>query len=162
MSVTLTVNGLPFSYPSAGEAPGWGENATDWASAVTDTVNGLIGPGDILASLFSITNNQGPGEGGATPANVTGLLFNSTAILGAIVYYSVTRKTDTNEAVETGELRLVYKPNSATWIMAQSLVGNAGISFSVTSLGQIQYTTSNLSGSNYIGKMRFRAYSLAS
>jgi hypothetical protein len=35
MSVNLTINGQVYAYPEQGDAPGWGTNATDWATAVT-------------------------------------------------------------------------------------------------------------------------------
>jgi hypothetical protein len=35
MSVTLTVNGTGYTFPSAGENPGWGAQATLWAQAIT-------------------------------------------------------------------------------------------------------------------------------
>ena len=35
MAVTLTINGTGYSFPQTGEAAGWGDNVTNWASAVT-------------------------------------------------------------------------------------------------------------------------------
>jgi hypothetical protein len=35
MAVTLTINGNDYSFPQAGEAPGWGAAVTNWATAVT-------------------------------------------------------------------------------------------------------------------------------
>jgi hypothetical protein len=35
MAVTLTINGVDFSFPQAGESPGWGSAVQGWASAVT-------------------------------------------------------------------------------------------------------------------------------
>jgi len=36
MSTTLTIVGVPYAYPTAGDPPGWGGAATSWASAVTN------------------------------------------------------------------------------------------------------------------------------
>lgn len=151
MSVNLTVNGTTFAYPQNGEEPGWGESASAWAEEVTEVLNSVLGTNDIIQTSFNIANNQ------AAAANVTGLVFNTAAVRAVIVEYSIYRTTNTNEIAESGLLNAVYKSTAATWELSQISVGDAQVTFSVTSAGQFQYTSTNLAGTGYSGLMKFRA-----
>lgn len=67
MAKKLTVGGTVYNYPVEGEDAGrYGEDASSWAEAVTDTISIINGPGDILQTNFNIDNNQ------TTFANITG------------------------------------------------------------------------------------------
>jgi hypothetical protein len=101
---------------------------------------------------FALANNQ------IVAANVTGLSFNSASYKSAHIYTEVRRKTDSNEAVSNGILRVMYKDSSSAWILIDELGGDDdGITFSITTGGQIQYTSNDLLGTNYSGKVTFKA-----
>lgn len=154
MSKPLTIAGTTYNYPSVGDPPNWGEEATDWAEAVTNTLTSVIGPGDILQSTFLPANNQ------VAPANVTGLLFDTSVVRAAIIEYSIYRTTNSNEIVECGSMYLAYKSTAATFELARTYAGDGGMTFTVNGSGQLQYTSSNLAGSSYSGKMKYRARAL--
>ena len=110
------------------------------------TLGGVAG--DISLTSFSISNNQ------ASAANVTGLAFSNASVRSAQAHYSVFVDATAN-LYESGELLLIQKDSS--WEIAQSYVGDlSGITFSVTSAGQVQYTSSNYSGFS-TGIIKFRA-----
>jgi hypothetical protein len=149
VSRNLTVNGSTFSYPDAGEPKGWGEDATLWAQEVTDLLSDLKGP------TFSVSNNQ------AVAANITGLAFDSASVRSAIIQYSIYRVTNSNELAETGQLFLIYKNNANTWTVSRQFFGDdAGVTISITTGGQLQYTSTNVTGTGYSGEMTFRAQTL--
>lgn len=151
----LIVNGAVFNYPKPGTEPGWGEDATDWAVAITDAVNSLLGEGDIIETTFQLTNNQ------SIATDVNGLLFNNTTVRSAKIDYTVYINTSTNELIETGVLYLQWKSDSTTWVQSQSFVGDvSGLEFSITTGGQVQYTTTNISGTGYQGRLTFKADSI--
>lgn len=156
MSVTLVVNNIPFEYPSSGDEPGWGGDATGLIIEVVRSLNDIIGPDDILQTSFSVANNQ------ATFIDVTGLAFNAGSVRSAQVEYSVYRISDSNPLgkTESGLMTVLYD-NNAGWALAIGpVLGNSGISFDITGTGQIQYKTTDIGSLNYQGVMKFRAKAL--
>lgn len=104
--------------------------------------------GDIDPSSFSITNNQ------AVAADVTGLAFANASVRSARVDYSITINA-TASLYEAGTLLLIQK--GAGWEMANMTVGDdTSIVLSVTSAGQVQYTSALYAGFTS-GVMKFRA-----
>lgn len=154
MSKQLTINGVTFNYPSPGENPDWGEAATDWAEAVTDALSGITVVGDISPTLVSIDNNI------AVAQDVSGLSFDSAIIRSAIVEYFVFRSTSTTEQLESGSIVLIYSTDDNEWRLSQMHNGESLVVFTITPSGQMQYTSNNMSGASYSGRMRFRARAL--
>jgi len=105
-------------------------------------------PGDITETSMSIANNQ------ASPANVTGLAFANATVRSFRVHASVIIDA-TADLFEVYELIGIQKGSS--WDMSQSSTGDdAGLTFSITNAGQIQYTSTNNAGF-VSGTLRFRA-----
>lgn len=156
MPKTLIVNNIPYDYPVAGDEPGWGGDATGWAEGVTKVLNNIVGPDDILETSFNIANNQ------AAAADVTGLVFNAGSVRSAVVQYAVYRISDSNPdgKAETGEMHLILDNNVGWSLGVGGIIGNAGITFSITAAGQIQYITTDIGSVNYTGIMKFTAKAL--
>lgn len=115
-----------------------------------DSAIGSVTPtsGDISHTNFSLTNNQ------AAPANVTGLNFSNAVTRSAEILYSIAIDA-TVDIFEVGKLMLIQK--ASDWEIVRSFDGdNSLISFSVTSAGQVQYTSSDYAGFSS-GAMRFRS-----
>jgi hypothetical protein len=160
LSRTLTVNNTPYTYPDAGENPGWGEGATDWSQAVTDALNSLLAPGDILAASISIGNNI------SSLTNITGLLFDTGVVRSGVVTYNVYRKSTANPSgyTETGTLNIVYDDSASPgnkWLLSQVAEGDSGVIFSITDTGQFQYTSSDINSTGYSGIMSFKASTIS-
>ena len=157
MSKPLTINNKTFNYPTPGESPGWGEDATDWAEEVTDVIANVSGPGDISLSTATIANNQ------SSATNVTGLAFDATVVRGANIQYTITRSGTVSASpvvqVEEGEIHIVY--NGSSWELTRSYVGEADITLTITNAGQFQYVSDDISGgagvTGYTGTMKFKA-----
>ena len=109
-----------------------------------------------LEQSFEIVNNQ------ASAADITGMSLNKEQVSSAIVEYLIQRVTTGGGAVELiagGMFHLVYKPTSDSWaIQAIGTPGpsSSGVTFSVTSAGQVQYTSTNETGTASISKIYFR------
>lgn len=88
---------------------------------------------------FSFTNNQ------SSAANVTGLLLDSSSERSAVIHYEIFRD-GTADLYESGTLTAHY--NGTDWDHVLSRIGNAGVVFSITSGGQIQYTSTDNAGSS--------------
>lgn len=149
--VTVRIKGRPFQIPQRKETS-WGDEVTNWAIAISKAVEDLTVAGDIKLISISVNNNQ------AVATNVPNLRFDTVITRHAIVEYAVYRIKGTEELSQAGQLYLTYKNNAGTWEIVDNTVGDAGIAFTVTPQGQVQYTTTELTASGtYTGKMSFRA-----
>ena len=157
MARVLVVNNVPYEYPEAGDAPGWGEEATGWAEGVTEVLGNIVGPNDILESSAIILNNQ------TTPLNVSGLLFDPTQCRRIEIKYTIYRITDDHPygQTEEGTLYCSYDnsaPIGQQFKVSQEFSGSdAGVDLEMLDSGQIVYTSTDLPGANYVGLMRFFA-----
>jgi len=136
----LNIGGQSYNYPDPGREPGWGEDATAWAEAVTEAIGSSFAAGDIRGSV-----DLPPA---ATATNVESMLINSVdSVAGEVLYY-VSGPTQ----FQTGKLTLTR--TSSNWRLTREYVGDSiPLILTVTSSGQIQYT---LGGSDTLTiKFRF-------
>lgn len=101
---------------------------------------------------FTIANNI------SSATSVTGLSFSGSTYRSFIIDYSIYRSTSTalSAVAQVGELRGVYNTQSLTWYLSDNYSGqNSGVTFSITSGGQIQYTSTNISGTSYTGSLKY-------
>ena len=154
MSRNLIIDNITYIYPDTGEDPGWGESASDWAEAVTDVVNSLLSPGDILETTFNVANNI------SSPTNITGLAFNTGVVRSAIITYSIYRISTLTPSgkAETGQLNIVYDNSAGVgnkFLLSQEAVGNAGVTFNITDAGQFTYISTDIDSAGYSGTLKF-------
>ena len=158
MAVSLTIRGNTFEYPTEGENPGWGGDATDWAIAVTEALGTLLGAGDILQTQALI------GQDVSIPTNVNRLVFDGGTVRAANVMYQISRVSSDYPSgrIESGTLYLTYDAAATDkWLMNRIQVGDAQVNFTITNTGQIQYTAYNMSGTGYNGTITFSAKTLS-
>ena len=142
-----------FASPSNYTAGQVGSEGTDKISSHLkgiDTKLGTLGAttGDIGHTSFSAANNQ------SSAANVTGLAFANGTVRSfeALVSVSVDATSDLFES-----FKLYGIQRGSDWMMSQSSVGDiSGFTFSITSGGQVQYTSGNYSGFSS-ATVKFRA-----
>ena len=75
-----------------------------------------------------------------------------------MIDYSIYRQTDTASSAlaQAGQLRGVYNSQAGTFYIADDFIGqNAGVTFSITIAGQIQYTSTDIAGLNYAGTLKY-------
>ncbi len=161
MPKALVVNNVTYNYPVPGEDPIWGEDGTGWAEAVTNVLNTLIGPGDLLTTTADIKNNQ------AISLNVEGLAFDPTIVRAANIYYSIYRRSDDTVSgnAESGVIYITYDNDAiagAKWVLSQKINGSSGVIFTILDSGQLQYKSTNIPDTNvsYSGIIKFYAKSL--
>ena len=108
----------------------------------------LKSPDDISETSFSITNNE------PLATNVTGLAFDSVIVSSftAVVSVQIDATTNLSEVFE-----LIGINNNGSFSMSVTSVGDdSGVVFSITSSGEIQYTSENYTGF-VSGTIKFRA-----
>jgi hypothetical protein len=148
MAKVLIVNNTPYLYPQPGEQAPWGEGATGWAEEVTRVLSTLKGAADILETSYAIENNV------TSPEIIGGLSFDVNIVRGFVVQATVYRSSGSNEYAEEVFLNGVYQGASG-WLLQQDGIGNAGISFTISPSGQLNYTSTNLP-TPYSGIITFR------
>ncbi len=119
--------------------------AATWSRQPTST---------IPITKFTMANNQ------SAAADVTALIFDKTLYRTARIRIDIRRKTDTasSEVRATHILSAIYNTQADTWSVTDSMDGDDdGVVFSITSAGQIQYTSTNITGSNGVHNAYFNA-----
>jgi hypothetical protein len=138
--------------------------AANLVTATIGIVNAYFVTGSIGETSMVIVNNQ------VAAANVTGLLFNGASVRAAEIYmtfYIYTTLAGATELAASSKYLAVYKANAATWdITSLGVVGDvtssqpAGITISITNAGQVQYTSTNVTGTANTSKMTFKAIAM--
>lgn len=150
MPKTLTVGTEDFEFPLEGENAGYGESVSDWAEAVSDALETVQAPNDVLVTTASILNNQ------TSFADIAGFIFDSSEVISINAEFIVIRTTvsPANNLVESGFIQGNF--DGSNWIYGVISQGNAGITFNITSAGQLQYQSTNVTGTTYVGSITFR------
>ncbi len=118
-------------------------NSTITNAFVTNQTIGNLGVNNLIlgvSSIFSgsyIAFNNSP-----TPINVTNLVFNSSLICGFTIILTATITAGANNYFETFTIR-GSEINTGWSITTTSIGDSSGIVFSITSGGQIQYTSTD-------------------
>jgi len=127
----------------------------------------LANSNDLAETIFTITNNQ------SSAADVTGLLFSGSSTRSArlsVQFYINTTGAGATEMSARGEYLATYKSTAGTWDLAPLGVGGdiestsgmpAGITLTITSSGQVQYTSTNVTGTPGTSKMTFKAETMS-
>lgn len=114
-----------------------------------------------IEKQFTLVNNQ------ATPADITSMRFDKRGVSQATVTYLVQRVTtggSAAELIESGILIFVYRPTDDDWdinVVNEELPDDAGVDFTITADGQVQYTTTDETGTPQISNLFWRVSTLA-
>jgi hypothetical protein len=151
MSKTLIVGSDSFEFPEVGENPDWGSEVTDWAEAVTEALSTVQKPNDITLTNAVINN------GVVTPTNINGFFFSTAEVKAIDSRYLISRSTVSPAVVitEVGYIEGYF--DGTSWGISIRTVGDSSVSLSITPSGQIQYTSSTLAGTGYVGSIAFEA-----
>jgi hypothetical protein len=161
MAITLIIKGTSIEIPSSAQGPNWAPGIIEALSALTDAINGVTGTYDVPPQVQNIDANNS-----SSNVDVDDLVFPVSEVRSATIFYSVHRQTedsgsgDQEEVSEGGIITIVYNASNSTnnkWEIAQQKAGEADISFTVTDLGQVQFSTTALTGINHTGKISYRA-----
>lgn len=164
MAITLLIKGSPIVLSESGGSPNWAPGVIAALKALTDAVNSVTGTYDVQPQTQDISANNA-----STDVNITNLVFPSTEVRAATIFYSVYRKTDPSgppdgeEVAEGGVILIVYNasnPVGNKFELARDFAGDAKIRFEISDTGQVTFTTQPLGGVDHIGTISFRAISV--
>lgn len=154
MSVSITVQGTTIPFPSSGESPNWAPAIIEFAQAVEAALATVAGNYDIPAQVYSMISNVN------TNVSLPNLSFPTSQVRGAIISYAVYRNTSITTASETGSILINYNASFASnqkWQVSRDCVSDASITFTVTDVGQVQFSSSSLAGSGHTGTITYQA-----
>lgn len=150
MPKVVTIGTEEFELPNQGENADYGEQLTDYFVAVADALQSVQQPNDILPTSAAISNNQ------TSFTNIPGFAFDTSEVISINAEYIVNRTTNTPAVLtESGSIQGNYTGTS--WTLSIFSDGDAGIEFDITNAGQLQYKSSNMVGSGYVGLIIFKA-----
>lgn len=154
MSKQLIIGNQVFSYPEQGTDPGWGAEATAWAEAVSDAINGLSTPGDISPSQFQTTAQN-------TWVTIPGLKFDELTSQGATITILVSRQTTTPN-VTVQELTVLYavQLNVGNWVFSNVGTKSADVEYQFVYSGnvaQLQIFPNEMVADTHLMKLAYSA-----
>lgn len=103
----------------------------------------------------TIANNTGPADVGGAGE----LEWDESTTKAVFMKYHIWRRTDSNSVLESGELRLAWDTENSAWVTPEwtSNFDDSGVTFSISSaasVGKLQYTSNDLTGTSYSGTIK--------
>jgi len=160
----ITIKGTPIEFPSSGASPNWSPAVIEAVEALADAVNSVSATYDVSPQVQNIDANNN-----STNVNISNLNFPASDVRSATIFYAVNRVTqdsgppDGEEVVEAGTLEINYnasRPVSMKWELIRTGGGDGKITFTITDTGQVQFTTTPLTGIDHTGIISFRALAI--
>lgn len=154
MSVPVSIQGTIVNFPSSGQSPNWAPAVIQFAQLVAAALAFSVGPFDIPPQTFVMTSNVN------NNVDLPNLSFPTTQVQGAAISYSVFRSTSSVVATETGNILVNFNSSSAVgakWEISRDYIGNASTTFNITDVGQVQFSTTLLTGTSHQGKVTYQA-----
>lgn len=161
---TIIIKGTSIDFPSSGASPNWAPAIIEAVEALSEAVNAVTATFDVPPQVQNIDANNSSNN-----VNITNLNFPATDVRAATIYYSVHRQTqnsgppDGQEVTEAGQLEISYnasRPITQKWELVRSGQSDAMIDFNITDTGQIQFSTSPLTGITHTGIISYRAIAI--
>jgi len=89
-------------------------------------------------------------------ADVIGMTMDKSTSVAKVAFYSIERKSATQNVNECGVLFMTYDSKNDQWLQeAFSVLDNSGVAFSIdnadTDAAQLEATTDDLTGASYVG-----------
>jgi hypothetical protein len=159
MSIPITVSGTTVNFPSSGDSPNWSPAIIQFAQLVAAALQFSFGPFDIPPQTFDITSDVN------NNVILPNLSFPTTQVNGALIQFSVSRVSSTTTVTETGLMVIDYNPTFPTnekWQISVDYAGEAQITFTVTDVGQVLFSTTSLPGSFVSGAITYQAQAILS
>jgi hypothetical protein len=156
----IIISGTPIEFPDSGESPDWSEAVIEFAEAVEDALSSAVGSYDVTPQVFTLDNTHD-----STTVDLPNLTFSTSTVRAAEISIAINRSADAVDSVsEFTKLLVVYNVDGtpgSLWETSREYVGDAHITFAVSDVGQVSFTTSTLSGTNHSGLISYSAKALA-
>lgn len=154
-TIPIVINGTTIQLPNSGASPNWSQAVIQAFQQIAKALAISTNSFDIPPQLYIMTSNVN------TNVDIPNLSFPTNKVNGSIILYNCARHTNSTDVSESGILMLNYDSSLSSgqkWQLSKEFV-NAGaqISFDVTDLGQVQFSTTSIAGSGHTGSIYFRS-----
>jgi hypothetical protein len=163
MAIDKNLKGTSYKIPEVSDE-NYGEDLTSILVDMFDILNSTSSTLDINTKNFNFDNNKG------LAAPITGFLFSTSNISRFDATYIITRDNGSDKVTESGTLTGVQ--GATGWELSREATesdvnntnfpssdGDIGVDFTITSGGQIQYTSNNYPSQTF-GIITFNAKAL--
>lgn len=153
----ITISGQVIDFPDVAQSPVWAEAIIQFAEAVESALSSVAGAFDVAPQLYTMVSNAN------TNVALPSLSFPTSQVQGALITYSVYRTTNSTKVSEFGTLEITYNPDGPInnkWEIAREFTGNAQVTFTVTDTGQVEFSSTALTGSSHSGLIGYTAKAL--
>lgn len=161
MSIPISLNGTVVNFPSSGESPNWAPAVIQAIQLISQALSISAGDFDVPPQIYVMTSNVN------TNVDIPNLAFPTSNVQGAIIFYAVSRTTTGSGATqisESGTIMVNYDPSKTPgnlWQVSPEFTNDgAAITFTMTDTGQLQFSTTSISGSSHTGFIFYRALSV--
>ena len=154
ISIPIIIQGTIINYPTSGSDPNWSQAMVDFAIAVQNALGSFVGPYDVPPQTFTMTSNAYSNE------PLPNLSFPTATVQGAVISYSVYRNSTTETPTETGTIMINYNPLAGAglkWEVSREYIGDGKVTFNVTDVGQVEFSSTTLSGTYNTGYLTYQA-----
>lgn len=148
------MQGTPISIPDSGQSPNWSAGVIEAFQAIAAALAQFTGAFDVPPQVFTLTSNVN------TNIDLPNLAFPTSVVRGAEISYTVFRTTSTTTVAEEGSLQVIYNPDNSIgnkWEISRDYTGDAKVTFNITDVGQIQFSSALIAGINHEGTISFQA-----
>src|ERR1700722_5742450 len=148
-SIPVIFNGVTVNLPISGTAPNWSSAIIQAFQLIAQALDISAGPYDIPPQNYVMTSNVN------TNVPIPNLSFPVTAVTGAVIFYGVNRSSSGVGGVQlsqSGILIINFTPGLSPGTLWQitdewaGITGGAQITFSVSDVGQLQFSTTAITG----------------
>lgn len=158
---SITINSQIIDFPDDGASPDWAPAIIQFAQAVELALANVVNPFDVAPQTFFLDSYNS-----ASNVNIPALSFSTNSVRAVFIRYSIIRTTNSSNVSEAGDIVALYNPANSTgmkWSLSQvkDIGPGAQLDFNMTDGGQIQFTTTSISGTGHSGKVAFDARALA-
>jgi hypothetical protein len=157
----IVIQGTPINFPDTAQSPDWSEAVIAFAQAVENALSASAGAFDVSPQVFNIDGSSFNPT--ATLVDIPNLTFSTTAVRAAMINIATSRSTNSTVVSEVSSILAIYNSSNAIgskWELTREADSNANITFSMTDIGQMQFSTLAISGTNHTGIISYSAKAL--
>lgn len=157
----INIAGTLIQFPDSSSNPNWSPAIIQFAEAVESALAGLAGSFDVPPQTYTMVSSVN------TNVDLPSLSFPPSQVLSATIGYTILRDPDTatsnNIVTQTGSIVITYNSDGGVgekWVQTHEFDGDASVTFSVTDVGQVQFSSTSIGVGTHAGQITYYAKSL--
>lgn len=157
----INIAGTLIQFPESSSSPNWSSGVIQFALAVEAALAGLAGSFDVPPQTYTMVSSVN------TNVDLPSLSFPPSQVLSATIVYTILRDPDiatgSNIVTQSGSFTVTYNADGSVgekWTKAHEYEGDASVTFSITDVGQVQFSSASIGAGTHAGQITYYAKSL--